>query len=365
MVITLRGQDDFPTDFEPWIKQFGLIRFFGSAFGKDTDGGFPHHEEEKIDKLVEICTKYNQKVIWSILITSFTLEKELSYIKWLIKTKKVPIVAFELGGEYYLPKYRKGDVDNHKVLEQILVTKDRNDYTNMLGGWIDALQSGYPQIKLILIGASHGSSSLFRDKYRAEWNKQLFEYATTEYPDTEFYVSYHYYAGNNKGLSDPNEEDVITPDKIDLGFLKTLPERYHWICTESGYWPTGSAKEDKEMIKAFFDAQKEALGDEDIMGVHTLYQKKSGSPYALYDREGLTEMGEVIKEWCEENFEPNVAPTLASITSNDRTLFGFMISFRQRLVFSDGSVIYNSGNLFAPYVYYTSSQIGLPKPYFT
>ncbi|HNP08459.1 MAG TPA: hypothetical protein PKN99_12580, partial [Cyclobacteriaceae bacterium] len=104
----------------PWIDKITHLRSFGVDFSKpkNNEGLYQYVDDNKMNDYIAFCKSKNLKVVWTLNLSSFTLEQEIAYVKNII-SKGLNIVAFEYGGEFYLNKYYIGDLDAKGVVERI------------------------------------------------------------------------------------------------------------------------------------------------------------------------------------------------------------------------------------------------------
>ena len=140
------------------------------------------------------------------------------------------------------------------------------------------------------------------------WPKQLFSYekenlisrAKTCPNNGKVSFSYHLYAGAKPdGYS--NNEEIVYTDNVDWSFLEKKPENSRWVVTESGYYVTDFSQGQLDMMRGFYEKQSSQLGDNDLMGIHTLINHTvQVKPMNLYNLNGMTPVGEMIQSWLEE-----------------------------------------------------------------
>lgn len=293
-------------NLEPWIEGITHLRAYGVDFSKpkDADGLLQYVDEQRVDDFIAFSNAKELKIIWTLNVSSRTLQTELDYVDRLIN-KGMNIVAFEYGGEFYLPKYFRGDLSNPKVVERIRMDADHNDYLDLLDQWVPAFMAKYPssQYEHILICASHAETSSKRDQYRRLWNKKVFNWA--EQHSTEkrkFSFSYHLYAGSDRSQGRPDEENVLLPEEVNWNFLNDKPEGGRWVCTESGYYVTDFSKEQLALTQQFYQAESDALGPDNLFGIHTLTKEtRRKSPLTLYNLNGITPVGKNFRNWLLKN----------------------------------------------------------------
>ena len=293
-------------NLEPWINGITHLRAFGIDFNKpkDSSGLLQYVDDQRVDDFIEFSNTKELKIIWTLNVSSFTLQSELDYVGQLIK-KGLNIVAFEYGGEFYLPKYYNGDLSNQKVMEQIRMDGDHNDYLAMLDQWIPAFTKKYPPSKYehILVCASHSQSSRKRDQYRRLWNDKVFSWAEQyNAGENKFSFSYHLYAGANRSQGPADEEDVLQPSEVDWSFLNDKPQGGRWVATESGYYISSFSETQLTKARQFYQAESEALGPDNLFGIHTLTkERRRVSPLTLYNPDGITPVGKNFEKWLMKN----------------------------------------------------------------
>ena len=118
---------------DPWIDKITHLRSFGVDFSKpkNNEGLYLYVDDNKMNDYIAFCKSKNLKVVWTLNLSSFTLEQEIAYVKDII-SRGLNIVAFEYGGEFYLKKYLIGDLDAKGVVERIRMDGENRDYLNLL-----------------------------------------------------------------------------------------------------------------------------------------------------------------------------------------------------------------------------------------
>lgn len=297
---------DFDSSYlQPWIEGITHLRAFGVDFlkPKDADGLYQYVDEDKVNAFISFCKRRNLKVVWTLNLSSFTLDKEIAFVKNLI-TKGLNIVAFEYGGEFYLQKYYYGKLSEKGVVEQIRMDGTNRDYLNLLDIWIPAITKDFPynQYEHILVTASASKENSQTMNYRREFNKKVFEYVKNN-PQLsgKFSFSYHLYAGVTPAGYNQSEEVVIGPDDVDWSFLNEKPVSGRWVVTESGYYIKDYSESQLDEANKFYLKESEALGKNDLFGIHTLVSpSKQFNPLAFYNATGITPVGQMIKNWVDK-----------------------------------------------------------------
>lgn len=289
----------------PWIEGITHLRVFGVDFraGKDSEGLYKYVNEDKVDDLVSFCKMKNLKVVWTLNVTSFTLVKELSYVKSLIQ-RGLNIVAFEYGGEFYLKKYALGNLSSKGVVERIRMDGENRDYLDLLDMWLPPFMEEFPanEYEHILVTASASKEKSKTMNYRREFNRKVFNYVKGQ-PELfgKINFSYHIYAGAKPDSYNNDEENVLTPEKVDWSFLNEKPEGSRWVVTESGYYVRDFSAFELEQAKKFYTKQYQKLGSKGLIGVHTLYiPTNNQNPLSMYDPNGITPVGEMIDSWLKK-----------------------------------------------------------------
>ncbi len=303
---------------DPWIEGITHLRAFGVDFrkGKGSDGQYQYVDDSKMDEFIAFCKKKNLKVIWTLNLTSFTMEKEMAYVRDLF-SKGLNIVGFQYGGEFWLKKYAFGELQSKGVVERIRMDGANRDYLDLLDNWMPVVFEEYPlgDYLHILVTASTTEENNRTQNYRREFNQKVFNYVTSN-PELKGKVdfSYHLYAGDKPDMYKSDEEDVITPERVSWGFIAKKPSDSRWIVTESGYYTKTWSDEDLAEAREFYTLQSQKLGKDDIMGIHVLYIADQGqNNLALYNLNGRTRVGDNIELWLNNSVLP------ASDTSNSET----------------------------------------------
>jgi len=293
---------------EPWIEGITHLRAFGVDFqkGKGSDGLYQYVDNARLTDFVSFCKAKNLKVVWTLNMSSFTLEQEMSYLRDLI-SRGLNIVAFEYGGEFYLKKYAFGDLSAKGVVETIRMDGENRDYLNLLDMWLPEMTKEYPldEYEHILITASESPAKNKKMNYRREFNQKVFDYvANNQELEGNVSYSYHIYAGARPEFYNNDEEDVLTPDQVDWSFLNKKPPGGRWVVTESGYYVKDYSPEQLRQAKKFYVKQSQVLGDQNLLGVHTLLiQTNKLNPLAMYNLNGLTPVGEMIQDYLDNRNE--------------------------------------------------------------
>lgn len=286
----------------PWIDKITHLRSFGVDFSKpkNNEGLYQYVDDNKMNDYIAFCKNKNLKVVWTLNLSSFTLEQEIAYVKNII-SKGLNIVAFEYGGEFYLNKYYIGDLDAKGVVERIRMDGENRDYLNLLDIWLPAMIEEFPidEYEHILITASVTGKQNITTEYRKEFNKKVFDYVVNN-PNIKgkMSFSYHLYAGV-KPSTYSEDEEIIYTDNLDWSFLDEKPEG-RWVVTESGYYVSEFSQSQLNQAMEFYEQQSDKLEDKDLIGIHTLVVPTSnGNPLALYDLNGITPVGLMIQSWVE------------------------------------------------------------------
>ncbi len=288
----------------PWIDEITHLRTYGIDFEKPktVDGLYQYVDDDKMNDYIAFCKSKNLKVVWTLNVSSFTLEQEISYVKDLI-ARGLNIVAFEYGGEFYLKKYYIGDANTKKVVEKIRMDGENRDYLDLLDMWLPAVTKKFPigEYEHIIVTASVTSEQNNATEYRKAFNDKVFEYVENN-PELKGKVSfsYHLYAGNKPNKYNKDEE-IVYPDKIDWSFLNEKPADSRWVVTESGYYISDFSQKQLNLVKNFYEEQSKHLSENDLMGIHPLLtQTKKEHPLALYTLNGMTPVGSTIQSWSQE-----------------------------------------------------------------
>ncbi|MGB6034705.1 MAG: hypothetical protein WBG42_00455 [Cryomorphaceae bacterium] len=380
----------------PWIDEITHLRVFGVDFheGKDSQGNYQYVSDERMNDFISFTKEKNLKVVWTLNVSSFTLDQEMAYVKEII-SKGLNIVAFEYGGEFYLKKYVFGDMKAKGVVETIRMDGENRDYLNLLDLWLPAVTEVYPfgEYEHILITASVTGENNKTTKYRREFNQKVFTYVKNK-PEIKGKVSfsYHIYAGAKPSTYSKDEEAIITPEKVDWSFLDKKPPGSRWVVTESGYYVTDFSKSQLDQAREFYIKQAKQLNKRGLMGIHTLVTSSTRqNALALYNLNGITPVGEMVQNWLSngddsgsgvndeneeideaEDPEPvnNTTSTSSSTQKNaelvkiypEYTGFFQWIHFNQTLVFSNGKSYKRSYWFSSPD--FTKDDIGKPISYF-
>ncbi|MCF6279894.1 MAG: hypothetical protein L3J14_06050 [Flavobacteriaceae bacterium] len=289
----------------PWIDNITHLRSFGVDFSKpkNNEGLYQYIDDNKMNDYIAFCNSKNLKIVWTLNLSSFTLDQEIAYVKDII-SRGLNIVAFEYGGEFYLKKYFIGDLDAKGVVETIRMDGENRDYLNLIDIWLPAMTEEFPigEYEHILVTASLTGEQNITTEYRKEFNEKVFDYVENN-PNLKgkMSFSYHLYAGAKP--SDYNEdEEIIYTDNVDWSFLDKKPEDSRWVVTESGHYVSDFSQTQLNQARNFYEKQAEQLGNNDLMGIHTLLiQTTNENPLALYSLNGITPVGLMIQSWLEES----------------------------------------------------------------
>lgn len=283
-------------------------RTFGVAFHKPKkDGLYQYVDDHLVDEFIEYTNKHKIEVIWTLYVTSRTFKQELEYVQSLIK-KKMNIVAFEYGGEFYLPKYARVDMDKKGVVEKVTPAI----YIDMLKEWLPAFLNILPFSKgeHIIIGASHGSSKSKSDQHRKQWNVDVVKLLKKEFPEhmDELSWSFHLYKGSKPDGGESTkpkngEEEIVI--SVDFSFIKDFPEEMKIFVTESGYYIEDFSEAQLELAQEFWTELYQALRPTDVYGIHVLINKNNRpNALALIGRDGeLTPVGKKFESWLSSRDE--------------------------------------------------------------
>ncbi|MEM9052942.1 MAG: hypothetical protein AAGC47_12890 [Bacteroidota bacterium] len=286
---------------DPWIDGITHLRTFGVDFTKPkgSDGLYKYVDEKRLNDFIDFSKSKNLKIIWTLNVSSFTLEQEMTYIASAIE-KGLNITGFQYGGEFFLPKYARGDKKSKGVVERIRMDEGYDDYNKLLDMWIPAMTEAYPldDYEHIIVAASVSNESGKAEEYRSKFNQKVFQYVLDR-PDLRGKVSfsYHLYAGKMK-FTNAGEEVIRLPQNIDWDFIADIPAGSRWVVTESGYYMDEPSKPRLDQARAFYQSQSEWLGPNALMGIHTLVKERSKfHPMPLYNQNGMTEIGENFLKW--------------------------------------------------------------------
>ena len=277
------------------------LRTFGIDFQKPKkDNQYQYvNDQQLIEEFIQFTNQRKLEVIWTLNVTSYTLDTELAYVNALIK-KGMNITAFEYGGEFYLSKYSLPDTSLKGVTEKV----NPDIYLEMLNNWLPAFIKILPFSKgdHIIIGASHGNTSSERDQFRKQWNLHVINPLKVTYPQyiDSLSWSFHLYAGANTATEPNGEEDII--DMLNFDFLNDFPSKMKIFVTESGYYVNDFS--DAELKKAFqfWTGVYDALRPGDVYGVHPLISKGlKPNALALFSKDGeITKVGACFKDWLSQ-----------------------------------------------------------------
>ncbi len=288
----------------PWIDKITHLRSFGVDFHKpkNNEGLYQYVDDNKMNDFIAFCKSKSLKVVWTLNLSSFTLEQEIAYVKDII-SRGLNIVAFEYGGEFYLKKYFFGDLDAKGVVERIRMDGENRDYLNLLDIWLPAMTKEFPldEYEHILITASVTGEPNITTEYRREFNQKVFDYVKNK-PGIKGKISfsYHLYAGAKPSTYNENEE-IIYPEDIDWSFLDEKPEDSRWVVTESGYYVSDFSESQLNQARNFYEQQSQKLDSKDLMGIHTLLvPTTNANPLAMYNLNGITPVGLMIQSWLED-----------------------------------------------------------------
>lgn len=285
------------------FTRFRYFRTFGVDFHKPKqDGLYQYVDNKLVAEFIKYTNEHNIQVIWTLYMTSRTLERELEYVNHLIN-KGMNITAFEYGGEFYLPKYARADNSKKGVVEK--VTADI--YVQMLKNWLPAFQEILPlsQGDHIIIGASHGSTNSKSDKHRQAWNHSVVRGLKKNFSEylSDLSWSFHLYMGRTAKNSPKGEENIYAV--VDFSFMNDFPSGMKIFVTESGYYIDAFSKQQLGLARQFWTALYNALRPGDVFGIHTLINKgNKPNPLALIARSGqLTPVGMAFKEWLTQTVD--------------------------------------------------------------
>ncbi len=290
---------------DPWINNITHLRTFGVDFSKpkNAEGLYQYVDDSRMDDVITFSNSKNLKIVWTLNLSSFTLEQEIAYVKDII-SRGLNIVAFEYGGEFYLRKYFNGDLDAKGVVETIRMDGEYRDYLDLLDVWLPAVTEEFPmnEYEHILITASVSGDQNVTTDYRKEFNRKVFDYEKNE-PSINGKVSfsYHIYAGA-KPSSYSADEEIVYTDNVDWSFLKEKPQNSRWVVTESGYYVSDFSQNQLDQARIFYETQSKQLENNDLLGIHTLVNETAAdNPLALYNLNGITPVGLMIKSWLEDS----------------------------------------------------------------
>jgi hypothetical protein len=377
---------------EPWIEGITHLRAFGVDFrkGKGSDGLYQYVDEAKMNEFISFAKSKNLKVIWTLNLTSFTLEKELAYVDNLI-SKGLNIVGFQYGGEFWLKKYAYGEMNAKGVVERVRMDGQNRDYLNLLDMWVPEVTAKYPLGKYlhIFVTASTTSEKNLTQNYRREFNQKVFDYVTGNSElKGKVDFSYHLYAGAKPTGYSKDEESVTKPNQVDWSFISKIPSGSRWVVTESGYYTQSWSDEQLKEARDFYTMQSQKLGEDALMGIHVLYIADKGqNPLALYNLNGRTKVGENIDYWLRNESDADInesdssdgetsedqnnstnnnsqntgEPTLVSISPKYTGWFQW-IHFSHTLTFSNGKSYKRSYWFSSPD--FSKDDLGKPLSYF-
>jgi hypothetical protein len=285
------------------------LRTFAVDFSEEKDPVTNAHAyvtDAKLYEFIDFTNTHQLNVIWVLNVTSVTFADELEVLQKAV-VHGIQIAKFEFGGEFYLPKYFNGDLDNKKVVEQIRMDGENNDYLDLLDVWVPGLNEHFPlnQYEYVLICASHGFTGNERDLYRAEWNSKVFNWVESK-PLIKGKMSYsfHLYGGEKPALYADDEEDVIELNEASFDFMDTKPVKMpgdlynNWVVTEFGWYINSWHEADLNDQKAAWDLLASQLNPGDTFGIHTFYESGTGfRSLNIYNSAGLTPVGKSFHEW--------------------------------------------------------------------
>lgn len=253
-------------------------------------------DDDKVEDFIRYTNAHHIQVVWTLYMTSRTLDRELAYVQQLMK-RGMNITAFEYGGEFYLPKYARADTSKKGVVEKVTPAI----YDRMLKQWLPAFVKLLPFSKgdHIIVGASHGSTDSAADKHRQNWNLAVIMPIEQRYPDDigKLSWSFHLYMGNKSRRSPTGEERVVA--KPDFAFMHDFPAQMTIFVTESGYYVRNFSAGELQRAGAFWTSLYRALRPGDVFGIHTLINKgNKPNPLALINRDGrLSPVGQAFQGW--------------------------------------------------------------------
>jgi hypothetical protein len=304
LLVNTRLYDFDSALLNPWIDKITHLRSFGVDFRKpkNNEGLYQYVDDNQMKDYIAFCKSKNLKVVWTLNVSSFTLEQEIAYVKDII-SRGLNIVAFEYGGEFYLPKYIYGDLDAKGVVERIRMDGENRDYLNLLDIWLPTITEEFPigKYEHILITASVSGKQNITTEYRKEFNKKVFGYVENNHNlKGKFSFSYHLYAGARPSTN--IDEEIVNTDNVDWSFLDEKPEDSRWVVTESGYYVSDFSQSQLNHARQFYEQESEELENKDLMGIHTLlFPTTNENPLTFYDLNGITPVGLMIQSWLEKS----------------------------------------------------------------
>lgn len=273
------------------------LRTFGVDFKKSkVNGLYQYADDERVEDFINYTNENGIKVIWTLNLSSRTLDTELAYVKNLLQ-RGMNICAFEYGGELYLQKYALGDTTKKGVVEKITPII----YVDLLKKWLPAFLKVLPFSNgdHIIIGASHGNTNSQRDQPRKAWNLELTNLIKDSFPEiiNQLSWSFHLYAGRTAVESPNGEEDIV--NSLDFSFMLDFPPEMKIYVTESGYYVDDFSADELQKSWQFWSAIYQHLRAGDIYGVHPLICKSQNvNSLCIYSLDGeLTPVGEQFKKW--------------------------------------------------------------------
>ena len=294
---------------------------------------------EVFNDWITYCITNDLSVVWTLNMSSFTIEKEIDFVTQLI-SQGLKITHFQMGGEFWLPKYYYGKTDEKGVVEQVRIA----DYLLMLDDWIPSLRLHFPDVQLMILGCSHQNGDNQTEKYRKQWNDAVIEYKEANDANDTMGFTVHYYAGAKPDLQPSNGEEAIFQNIDWSPFISQLREPFpdvDIIITESGWYASDKSQEQLDKMVEFYESGVEAIGENGIMGLHVLNQQKE-SYHNWFDRDGITDVGDNFLDYFDLQIEEEEEiempkPVLVAVypdRKNEWVFYGWTY-----LIFSDGEKI--------------------------
>jgi len=346
-------------EFDPTlIKRKSLIgvthlRGFSSNWkNKKEDNTYEVVTDEQLKVWCKFVLENNLKVVWTPYLSSKTLDQEIAVIRTIL-SYGVEITHFEMGQEFWLPKYRKGITEprngkNTKVVEKV----DVFDYIKLLEKWSIVFKEVFPNIKQMAVCASHNFKTK-EDEKNALRHLELSGYNIDKLPSYKYYrwiwnhivlkklpyhidgVTIHYYAGA-KPFNQIFEEDVFTQTDW-KPFISQIRSEYpdiEIIVPEAAWYVTkdfrskdrqGQRREFKSCVD-FYEQGVKAVGKNGLMGLHVLQAK--GSILTWYDLNEIKPLGEWYTRYFVHKFKKeNKSLSLKEVTKK--------LQFKTRRTLSD------------------------------
>jgi len=341
------------THFRGYHLDFGAPRI--DKYGLSIDPSVRESNPQRWQDWLDLVKEKDVKVVWTVsTLKSFAnIAEEIDVIQEIDEYCGAGTVdKLQIGGEFWLPKYRTGDTSKKGCYEQVTIS----DYKIMLRDYIPALQEAFPDKKCFASCASFKPGATSQSEvYRRTFTEEVIEFLNKNDKQNLVGLTFHYYAGA-KGNQDG--EEVVYTD-IDFSFIdevRLIADR-QIIIPEAGWYRGDDSDEQFNKMGQFLDEMNDALEADDLPGLHVL-QTPYGGPHAWFNTSGRTIVGNY---WADEYFAgaPPIEPTLKAILPPTKR---FVIYGKQHLEFTDGSI--HKYVVWIGRFKYDRDDIGKPKSFF-